>query len=228
MVRLDEVRRELEEVCKKAGRENEVSLMAVSKLHTYEDILECYSKGQRLFGENHVQEIQTKFPSKESRPEGMYLCLIGHLQSNKVKKVLPLVDRIDSVDSLKLLLLIEKELEKMGEKRSILFELNSSDEEQKSGFKSEAELFEAVDQLANCPHVTLEGIMTVGPLGSDVEKNRKAFIYTREVFRKVQKVVPTATILSMGMSGDYVEAIEEGSTLVRIGTAIFGERNYNV
>lgn len=227
MVKLDEVKRELEETCIKAGRENEVSLMAVSKLHTYENILECYEKGQRLFGENHVQEIAAKFPKKEDRPNGMYLCLIGHLQSNKVRKVLPLVDRIDSVDSIKLLHLIEKELDRLSEKRSILFEINSSDEEQKSGFKDENELFDAVNELKNCPHVKLEGIMTVGPLGNDIEKNRKAFRYTREIFERVKAIVPSINVLSMGMSSDYPTAIEEGSNLVRIGTAIFGERNYN-
>ncbi len=227
MVKLAEVRRTFDEICLRAGRRGQVELMAVSKLHTYENIMECYAEGQRLFGENHVQEIAAKFPMREERPEGMFLALIGHLQKNKVRKVIPLVDRIDSVDSVELLLFIEKELARAGRSLPVLFELNSSEEEQKSGFATEEELLEAVEQLKSCPHITLDGIMTVGPLGHDEEKNRKAFSFTRSVFEKVKKMVPTCTILSMGMSGDYPTAIEEGSTLVRIGTAIFGERNYN-
>ncbi len=227
MVDLVGVREEFDSVCRSSGRMGEVELMAVSKLHTYENIMECYGLGQRLFGENHVQEIAAKFPSKEDRPEGMKLALIGHLQKNKVRKVIPLVDRIDSVDSVELLLFIEKELLRVDRKMGILFELNSSEEEQKSGFPSKEELMKGVEALSSCPHIELDGIMTVGPLGHDEEKNRRAFSYTRSVFEEVGKIVPTCRVLSMGMSGDYRTAIEEGSTLVRIGTAIFGERNYN-
>ena len=223
MVNLIKVRDEIKSL------DNKVELMAVSKTHPYSSILECYELGQRLFGENRYQEIAEKFPLPENRPEGMYLALIGHLQSNKVKKVLPLVDRIDSVDSVNLLLLIEKEAGKLNKNIDILFELNSSEEEQKSGFTNKEELFKAAMLLKECPHVNLKGLMTVGPLGSDREKNIKAFTYTKAVFDELkEKYVPTISILSMGMSGDYKEAIMCGSNMVRIGTAIFGERNYNV
>ena len=223
MVNLIKVRDEIKSL------DNKVELMAVSKTHPYSSILECYELGQRLFGENRYQEIAEKFPLPENRPEGMYLALIGHLQSNKVKKVLPLVDRIDSVDSVNLLLLIEKEAGKLNKNIDILFELNSSEEEQKSGFTDKEELFKAAMLLNNFPHVNLKGLMTVGPLGSDREKNIKAFTYTKAVFDELkEKYVPTISILSMGMSGDYKEAIMCGSNMVRIGTAIFGERNYNV
>lgn len=227
MVNLKAVCESVEKAALSAGRAGQVELMAVSKTHPYEDILECYDEGQRLFGENRVQEVLEKFPSREERPDGMYLCLIGHLQKNKVKKAVPAVDRIDSVDSSELLALIEKELAKTGRHMDVLFEFNSSGEEQKSGFRSEEELLSAVSSLSSYPHITLRGIMTVGPLGGDREKNLAAFRRTSALFEKVGAAVPSCTVLSMGMSGDYEDAIASGSTEVRIGTAIFGERNYN-
>lgn len=223
MVNLIAVRDEIKSINKS------VELMAVSKTHPYSAILECYDLGQRLFGENRVQEVSEKFPSKENRPSDMYVALIGHLQSNKVKKAISLVDRIDSVDSIKTLLLIEKEAAKINKTIDILFEVNSSGEDQKSGFTNKEELFEAVKTVNTLNHVKLRGIMTVGPLGDDREKNIKAFTYTKEIFDEIkEKYCKDIDILSMGMSGDYKEAIECGSNLVRIGTAIFGKRDYNV
>ena len=223
MVKLNAVRDDIKKLS------NSVELMAVSKTHPYSAILECYELGQRLFGENRVQEIEEKFPKKEERPQDMYLALIGHLQSNKVKKAVALVDRIDSVDSIKLLLLINKECEKLNKVIDILFEVNSSGEEQKSGFTSKEELFEAVKLLKDLKFVHLRGIMTVGPLGDDREKNIKAFKYTKKIFDEIKSsYISDIDILSMGMSSDYKEAIECGSNLVRIGTAIFGQRDYNV
>lgn len=223
MVKLNAVRDDIKKLS------NSVELMAVSKTHPYSAILECYELGQRLFGENRVQEIEEKFPKMEERPQDMYLALIGHLQSNKVKKAVALVDRIDSVDSIKLLLLINKECEKLNKVIDILFEVNSSGEEQKSGFTSKEELFEAVKLLKDLKFVHLRGIMTVGPLGDDREKNIKAFKYTKKIFDEIKSsYISDIDILSMGMSGDYKEAIECGSNLVRIGTAIFGQRDYNV
>ena len=223
MVKLNAVRDDIKKLS------NSVELMAVSKTHPYSAILECYELGQRLFGENRVQEVEEKFPKKEERPQDMYLALIGHLQSNKVKKAVALVDRIDSVDSIKLLLLINKECEKLNKVIDILFEVNSSGEEQKSGFTSKEELFEAVKLLKDLKFVHLRGIMTVGPLGDDREKNIKAFKYTKKIFDEIKSsYISDIDILSMGMSSDYKEAIECGSNLVRIGTAIFGQRDYNV
>ena len=223
MVKLNAVRDDIKKLS------NSVELMAVSKTHPYSAILECYELGQRLFGENRVQEVEEKFPKKEERPQDMYLALIGHLQSNKVKKAVALVDRIDSVDSIKLLLLINKECEKLNKGIDILVEVNSSGEEQKSGFTSKEELFEAVKLLKDLKFVHLRGIMTVGPLGDDREKNIKAFKYTKNIFDEIKSsYISDIDILSMGMSSDYKEAIECGSNLVRIGTAIFGQRDYNV
>jgi len=208
---------------------DDVELMAVSKTHGYDKILDAYGEGARLFGENRVQEVLAKFPPLGERPEGMKLALIGHLQRNKVKKVIPYVDRIDSVDSLELLLEIEKRLDEADRYLEILFEVNSSGEEQKSGFKSEEELFSAIDALPSCPHVKVVGIMTVGPLGGDEGENREAFNYTKGLFDRLNgERGLSLSVLSMGMSGDFRTAIECGSTLVRIGTAIFGERDYSL
>lgn len=228
MVELAKVLSEVEAAATAAGRSGEVILMAVSKTHPYEDVLEAYRQGQRLFGENRVQEVLEKFPPISERPEGMKLALIGHLQRNKVRKIIPYVDRIDSVDSLSLLSEIEKECERAAVTLPVLFEFNSSGEEQKSGFRSEEELLDAVSSLSAYPHVVLEGIMTVGPLGGDEELNRAAFTRTRALFDKVSSIVSSCKVLSMGMSGDFPLAIACGSGEVRIGTAIFGARNYNV
>ncbi len=199
-----------------------VVLLAVSKTKSYEKVLEAYSDGARLFGENRVQEIEKKFPLV--RPEGMKVYLIGQLQRNKVKKAVALCDRIESVDSLELLEKIDSEAGKIGKRMEILFEVNSSGEEQKSGFRTESELINAVRRAGTLPNISLIGLMTVGPLGGDRDKNTKAFRYTKELFDKINLFHPM-TVLSMGMSGDWREAVESGSTEVRIGSAIFGARN---
>lgn len=223
MVNLTEVRNEIK------NHAPSVELMAVSKTHPYEAVLECYELGQRLFGENRVQEIAEKFPPKAERPEGMYVALIGHLQSNKVKKVLPLVDRIDSVDSVSLMDKLEKELALSDRVLDIFFEVNASGEEQKSGFESDEEVFRAVKHLPEVPHLNLMGLMTVGPLGNDSDANIRCFSHVKQLYDKIRDEygIPLS-VLSMGMSGDWKEACECGSTEVRIGTAIFGKRSYDV
>jgi pyridoxal phosphate enzyme, YggS family len=208
----------------KAGRGGEVFLLPVSKLHDYSEIMTAWNEGARIFGENRVQEIEAKFPSPLLRPEGMKVYLIGHLQGNKVKKAVALVDRIESVDSLKLLIHIDKECAKIGKVMDLLFEVNSSGEEQKSGFASEEELAEAIKVAKTLQNIRLVGLMTVGPLGGDEEKNRQAFTYTRKLYEKYSE--GRFSVLSMGMSGDYATAIECGSTECRIGSAVFGLRDY--
>ncbi len=210
------------EVLKKVEslKEN-VTLVAVSKTKPYSDILSAYSDGARIFGENRVQEIEEKFPL--SRPEGMKVYLIGQLQRNKVKKAVGLVDRIESVDSVPLLEKINTECALIRKKMDILFEVNSSGEEQKAGFRDKAELIKAVKEAETLEWVNLIGLMTVGPLGGDREKNKKAFAYTKAFFDEISAFHPL-TVLSMGMSGDWMDAIECGSTEVRIGSAIFGSR----
>lgn len=199
-----------------------VVLLAVSKTKPFEDIMEAYSEGARLFGENRVQEMVNKF--RFPRPEGMKVYLIGQLQRNKVKKAVEYADRIESVDSIPLLEKIDYEAGLRGKKMEILFEVNSSGEEQKSGFRTKEELFEAVRKAGTLSNINLTGLMTVGPLGGDREKNGKAFRYTKELFDEINLFHPL-TVLSMGMSADWREAVECGSTEVRIGSAIFGERH---
>lgn len=198
-----------------------VVLLAVSKTKPFENIMEAYSEGARLFGENRVQEMANKFTFP--RPEGMKVYLIGQLQRNKVKKAVEYADRIESVDSIPLLEKIDWEAGLRGKKMEILFEVNSSGEEQKSGFRTKEELFEAVRKAGTLSNINLIGLMTVGPLGGDRDKNRKAFRYTKELFDEINLFHPL-TVLSMGMSADWREAVECGSTEVRIGSAIFGER----
>lgn len=198
-----------------------VCLLAVSKTKPYEDVMSAYNDGARLFGENRVQEIEEKFPIQ--RPEGMKVFLIGQLQKNKVKKAVRLVDRIESVDSIELLEKIDREAGLIGKTMDILFEVNSSHEEQKSGFRDKETLFSAVKMVGELKNVRLLGLMTVGPLGGDREKNIKAFEYTKELFDEINGFFPL-TVLSMGMSGDWREALKCGSTEIRIGRSIFGER----
>ncbi|MGN1164417.1 MAG: YggS family pyridoxal phosphate-dependent enzyme [Candidatus Ornithospirochaeta sp.] len=200
----------------------DVVLVAVSKTKGIDMIDEAYAQGARVFGENRVQEIVEKFSS--TRPEGMRLHLIGQLQSNKVKKAVLLCDRIESVDSISLLEKIDKESGKAGKTIEVLLEVNSSGEEQKSGFRTKEELFAAAERTRTLPNVRFMGLMTVGPLGGDDEKNRKAFLYTKSLFDSLRASYDIS-VLSMGMSGDWESAVECGSTEVRIGTAIFGGRS---
>lgn len=198
-----------------------VTLVSVSKTKPYSDILSAYSDGARVFGENRVQEIEEKFPP--TRPEGMKVYLIGQLQRNKVKKAVRIVDRIESVDSIPLLVKINTECSEINKKLDILFEVNSSGEEQKAGFRDKGELFKAVEISLAMEWVNLIGLMTVGPLGGEREKNIKAFKYTKSLFDEISSIHPLS-VLSMGMSGDWMDAVECGSTEVRIGSAIFGSR----
>lgn len=199
-----------------------VELVSVSKTKPFSLVLEAYNEGARVFGENRVQEIEIKFPN--DKPDDMKIYLIGHLQTNKVKKAVSLVDRIESVDSLRLLELIEKECDKQNKRLEILLEVNSSGEENKSGFRDIDELFKTAEYAYNSSMIDFKGLMTVGPLGFDIEKNKKAFSFTRNIFENLKKSYGVS-VLSMGMSADWREAIACGSTEVRIGSAIFGERN---
>lgn len=203
------------------AKSEDVLLLAVSKTKPYEDILSAYNDGARYFGENRVQEIEAKFPSV--RPDGMKVFLIGQLQKNKVKKAVRLADRIESVDSIELLEKIDKEAGALGKKMDILFEVNSSFESQKSGFRDKESLFSAVKRAGELKNVNLLGLMTVGPLGDDREKNIKAFRYTKSLYDEINSFYPLS-VLSMGMSGDWRDAVDSGSTEVRIGRSIFGDR----
>lgn len=203
--------------------DDNVFLLPVSKTKSYDAIMSVYSEGARVFGENRVQEVERKFPSPEERPDGMKVYLIGQLQKNKVRKAVYLFDRIESVDSLELLSLIDKESAKIGKKMDVLLEYNSSKEENKSGFRSSDELLLALRESIKMENISVIGIMTVGPLTDDPQLIRNAFKDTKALFGKAS-AIKNLSVLSMGMSSDYLIAIEEGSTEVRIGSAIFGER----
>ena len=203
--------------------DDNVFLLPVSKTKSYDAIMSVYDEGARVFGENRVQEVERKFPPIKERPEGMKVFLIGQLQKNKVRKAVRLFNRIESVDSLALLELINKEASLIEKKIDVLLEYNSSNEESKSGFKSADELLLALRESLTMESVSVIGIMTVGPLTDSEDIIRRAFKDTKVLFDRASEI-KRLSVLSMGMSADYRIAIEEGSTEVRIGSAIFGER----
>ena len=204
-------------------------LMAVSKTRSVEEIMAVYDAGVRLFGENHVQEIVAKFSTK---PSDMELHMIGHLQSNKVGKVVPLVDMIESVDSLHLLEKIDRAAAACGKVMDVLLEYNTSSEAAKSGFLTKEELSACIEASVLMEHVRIRGLMTVGPVDCDPavkdELTDKAFKELRSLRDECAVRFPGVdfSILSMGMSGDYMIGVRNGSTEVRIGTALFGPRDY--
>lgn len=203
--------------------DSSVFLLPVSKTKSYDAIMSVYSEGARVFGENRVQEVERKFPAPLDRPEGMKVYLIGQLQRNKVKKAVSLFDRIESVDSLALLEAIDLRSAELDKTMDVLLEYNSSGEDAKSGFRNEEDLVSALSKSLEMKNVRVLGLMTVGPLTDDKDEIRKAFRRTRELFDRCREI-SNLTVLSMGMSADYEIAISEGSTEVRIGSAIFGER----
>ena len=202
-------------------------LMAVSKTRSVDEIDMVFKAGVNLFGENHVQEIVQKFSSY--RPEGLELHMIGHLQSNKVSKVVPLVDMIESIDSLELLEKVNACAQRNGKTMNVLLEYNTSSEASKSGFNSEASLFGCIEKGLSLDNIRICGLMTVGPL-EHPEKTEEAFSYLASLFHRCKEKYfadfPYFREISMGMSHDWPLAVKQGSTLVRVGTAIFGERKY--
>lgn len=206
-----------------------VKLMAVSKFHPVEAVKEAIESGQLLFGENRVQEAVQKFtPILQANPD-VELHIIGQLQTNKVKQAVGIASSIDSVDRIDLLKEIEKQCAKLNKTIKVLFEYHTG-EESKSGFTSEEALIEALEacKRGDFPHIIPSGFMTMAPFTEDQELIHKSFITLRTLAQKLQTEYPQFNLdeLSMGMSGDFEAAIEEGSTMVRVGTAIFGQRNY--
>ncbi len=202
-----------------------VRLVAVSKFHPVDTVLEAVQSGQRLFGENRVQEAEEKFSGVLVHHPDVQLHMIGSLQRNKVAKILPVTSCVQSVDRRELLLEIEKRAALLGKSVDILFEIHTG-EESKAGFASEKDLFEAIDLLAECGHTRCSGLMTMAPFTSNETSIRASFRKLVDLQYRCQQEYPALdfSTLSMGMSNDYRIAIEEGSTMVRIGTAIFGER----
>lgn len=214
----------------KAGRkQGSVKLLAVSKFHPQQAVKEAIAANQFLFGENRVQEAMEKFPAiLEESPE-VKLHIIGQLQSNKVKNAVKIADCIQSVDRIDLLKEIEKQCAKIEKKIKVLFEVHTG-EESKSGFTSREELCKALDFCAegNTPHIIPAGFMTMAPFTDDQNAIHKSFSTLFNLAEKLKTEYKNFELeeLSMGMSGDFEAAIAEGSTMVRIGTAIFGERDY--
>jgi len=217
----------MNEACKKAGRStDEVTLITVSKTQPVEALQEAYAAGSRDFGENKVQELLDKIPLM---PEDVRWHMIGHLQRNKVKYIVDKVCLIHSVDSLRLAEEISKEALKKQVDVDILIEVNVALEESKFGTTT-ADAISLVEQISKLPGVHIKGLMTIAPYVEDEEENRSIFKKLRELSvdiagKNIDNV--SMNILSMGMTGDYRVAIEEGATYVRVGTGIFGERDYS-
>ena len=225
---LRDVEKKIEDACRRSNRDpKEVTLIAVSKTKPVEMLQEVYDAGGRNFGENKVQEIMDKY---DQLPADINWHMIGHLQRNKVKYIVDKVKMIHSVDSLRLAETIDKEAKKKGVTVPILVEVNVAEEDSKFGLSLE-EVTALVEDISKLSNVRVCGLMTVAPFVEDPEENR-------EVFRSLKKLSVdiaakninnvTMSVLSMGMTNDYEIAIEEGATMVRVGTAIFGERNYAI
>ena len=228
---LEAIRNRISEAEKKAGlKQGSVKLMAVSKFHPSQAVTEAFEAGHLLFGENRVQEAAEKFPPLISQHPEIKVQMIGQLQSNKVKKAVEFASCIQSVDRFDLLKEIEKQCAKLNRTIDILFEIHTG-EESKSGYTSEEELRKSIEACAKgeFPHIIPDGFMTMAPFTSDEILIRKSFCTLRELSEKLRRNYKELPLreLSMGMSGDFEIAIEEGSTLVRVGTAIFGERDYS-
>ena len=212
----------------KASLPGSIKLIAVSKTHSTERILEAYNAGQRAFGENKVQELVPKY---EALPKDIEWHLIGHLQRNKVKLIVPFVSLIHSVDSEKLLSAIDQEAEKAGREVKSLIQVHIAEEETKFGFTpDEAFRFFVDKRPAAYKHVRIAGLMGMATLTDDTTRIRKEFSLLHDLFEKVRAEGNVTreefSTLSMGMSSDYPIAVESGSTMVRVGSAIFGKRDY--
>ena len=223
--RYREVRAKVDEACKRVGRDpSEVTLIAVSKTKPLNDIEKLIEIDVNDFGENRPQELKEKF-DMVSTPVRFHQ--IGHLQTNKVKYIINKAVLIHSVDSMKLALMIEKEAAKRDLHVDVLIEVNYAEEESKFGVKKEEALQLIKDISSSYRHIHIKGLMTIAPFVDDPEENRPVFKGMHELLLdiKSQNIDNVdMSILSMGMTNDYEVAIEEGATMVRVGTAIFGER----
>ena len=203
-----------------------VRLVAVSKFHPAETIREAYDAGQRCFGESRAQELQAKC---QQLPQDIEWHFIGHLQTNKVKYIVPFVSLIHSVDSVRLLDEIERQAERVGRVVDCLLEVHVAQEDTKYGFSlDDCREFCTAENVATYPHIRFRGIMGMASNTDDDGQVKREFAQLKQLFDEVQGNMSDASFdtLSMGMSHDYLMAVEQGSTMVRIGTTIFGERVY--
>lgn len=225
---LEHVKANIKRACEGSGRkEEDVTLIAVSKTKPLPMLMDAYECGCRDFGENKVQELVDKW---EQMPKDIRWHMIGHLQRNKVKYIVDKVYMIHSVDSLRLAEEISKEAVKKGITVSVLIEINVAQEESKFGTTCE-EAYRLVEEASKLPNIIIKGLMTIAPYVENAEENKQYFEKLRQIYvdinrKNIDNVYMTE--LSMGMTGDYETAIAEGATYIRVGTGIFGERFYAV
>ena len=219
---LEMIRAQIAEAAARSGRNADaITLVAVSKTHTPEAILEAVDAGQLLFGENRVQEARAKMPLLPSR---LRWHLLGHLQSNKIRQALPVFERMHGIDTLALARDLNRIAGELGLFPKVFLEVNVAGESSKFGFNPDA-LRAAMEELLTLDRVAIDGLMTIPPFAPEAESSRRYFAALRELRDRLSSEfrVPLPE-LSMGMSGDFAVAVEEGATFVRIGTALFGER----
>ena len=225
---LNDVEKRIQAACDRSGRKREeVLLVAVSKTKPVEMIEEIMAAGIVEFGENKPQELRDKY---EVLPKNLHFHMIGHLQTNKIKYVIDRAVLIHSIDSIRLAEAVNVEAKKHDRIMPVLVEVNVAQEESKSGFLVE-ETEEAIREIAKLSNIRVEGLMTIAPFVENAEENRQYFVKLRKLSVDIAaKNIDNVTMhhLSMGMTGDYEVAIEEGATMVRVGTGIFGERNYQI
>lgn len=224
---LKEVENDINESANKVGRSvDSVKLIAVSKTKPIEALKEAYDYGMRDFGENKVQEMCDKM---EAMPDDIRWHMIGHLQRNKVKYIIGKTYLIHSVDSLRLAEEISKESLKKNVTTNILIEVNVAGEESKFGTNDNVANLELLSEISKLPNINIMGLMTIAPYTENAEDNR---IYFKQLYdfahKDAAQYINGEPVLSMGMSGDYKVAVEEGATYVRVGSKIFGERNYQI
>ena len=225
---LEKLEAAIGQACRRAGRSRaEIELMAVSKTYPAATICEAASLGLHLFGENRVQEFAAKSAGSVAAPEHIAVHLIGHLQSNKSARAAELFDGIDSLDSLRLAERLNEAAGRIGKRLPVLLEVKLSPEETKSGIDPESpEAAELLEHLPDLPHLNVRGLMTIAPWGVAEDVTRACFRSLRQMRDRWAAAHPRLSleVLSMGMSGDFPIAIEEGATRIRIGTALFGPR----
>lgn len=222
---LNKVEENILNACRKSGRNKaEIRLIAVSKTHSIEEIEEAINAGATDLGENKAQELNAKYP-RIGKPVNWHF--IGHLQTNKVKYVIEPAEFIHSVDSIKLAAEIDKRAKAIEKVQKVLLEINTSDEESKFGLTEDADILEVAEFCKTCDNVDLQGLMTMAPYTEDEKVIRDCFIKLRSLKNTLNQKGFNLKELSMGMTNDYEIAIEEGATMVRVGTAIFGERDYS-
>jgi PLP dependent protein len=220
---LERVRSQIADAAQKSGRSpNEIELVAISKMHDADKVRAAHEAGQTLFGESRVQEARAKIPEL---PSSLRWHFVGHLQKNKIRHALPLFELFHGIDSLDLARDLNRIAEEDGMHPRILLEVNVAGEGSKFGFKPET-LRQEMEQLLSLSRLSIEGLMTIPPFAEEAEPSREFFVDLRELRNALETEFDMKLPqLSMGMTNDFVVAVEEDATLVRVGTAIFGERS---